>query len=79
MRTVGSTALSVGFSGILIWALSAPVRETSWQPLGRGLAYIGLHSYSIYLWRIPVPARGVPVAAILAGKLGLRPLGALGE
>jgi peptidoglycan/LPS O-acetylase OafA/YrhL len=48
MRTAGFTLVYMGFGGLLITALiDAPARDNLWR---RWLAFIGLNSYSIYLW-----------------------------
>lgn len=47
MHTIGFTMLYVGYGAIVVAAVH------SWTPtsrLARGLAAIGQHSYSIYLW-----------------------------
>ncbi len=55
LYTVGLTALYVGFGALLLVALicSRDQYETK-NPLIRFWAYVGSHSYSIYLWHMPV-------------------------
>lgn len=48
MRTAGFTLLYVGFGGLLMTTLVAPPARHN--IFGRSLAFIGLYSYSIYLW-----------------------------
>ena len=51
MRTLGLVALYVGFGIALLLSLQLPLPDNAAL---RGIAYIGKHSYSIYLWHIPV-------------------------
>ena len=71
MPSVGLLSIAVGFAGILLVCLTSTGR-----PLGRpatigratsSLASIGFHSYSIYLWHMPVQIVLMPilVAALL--------------
>jgi peptidoglycan/LPS O-acetylase OafA/YrhL len=61
LSTLGLTLLDWGFAGVLILALTIPAPSSAvppsvprWARLGPGLAAIGLYSYSIYLWHMPV-------------------------
>jgi peptidoglycan/LPS O-acetylase OafA/YrhL len=54
----GFTSLYLGFGGLLVLCLESrdllrgsPARAAGW--LGSGCAYVGRHSYSIYLWHLP--------------------------
>jgi peptidoglycan/LPS O-acetylase OafA/YrhL len=49
--TVGFTGLYLGAASILLAWL--PASEPT-HPVARGLAYVGSHSYSMYLWHLPV-------------------------
>jgi peptidoglycan/LPS O-acetylase OafA/YrhL len=51
MHTFGLTAINLGFGLLLLLSLQVPLKDR--LPV-RGLAYIGKHSYSIYLWHVPV-------------------------
>lgn len=51
MLTVGFSSLCIGFGCILIWAVPKPRRPS--RLLGC-VEWIGRHSYSIYLWHLPV-------------------------
>jgi peptidoglycan/LPS O-acetylase OafA/YrhL len=57
MLSFGLTALYIGFGGVLILALYSDPREKRGPPkwlekfrVGNLAAYIGMYSYSIYLW-----------------------------
>jgi len=52
MMTFGFTALEIGFGIVLAWA----VERRSDSPVLRGLARLGVYSYSIYLWQQPFTA-----------------------
>jgi peptidoglycan/LPS O-acetylase OafA/YrhL len=57
MASVGLTALYLGFGGLLVAFMQWPAAE---NPPGivsataKALGYVGRHSYSIYLWHLPV-------------------------
>ena len=55
--TVGLTLLYVGSGFLLIAALVTPVPD---RGPAKALAYVGSHSYSIYLWHMPVTMFVVP-------------------
>ncbi|MHC4446894.1 MAG: acyltransferase family protein, partial [Planctomycetota bacterium] len=60
VHTAGFTCLYVGFGLILLISLHRTHPDRSgFETLGRGLAGIGLYSYSIYLWHIPVRQFGL--------------------
>jgi peptidoglycan/LPS O-acetylase OafA/YrhL len=55
MLTFGFTLLYLGFGGVLVLALYCPIvwprlLRTPMAWLGSALAYVGMNSYSIYLW-----------------------------
>jgi peptidoglycan/LPS O-acetylase OafA/YrhL len=56
IHTVGFTQLSVGGSLLLMGVVTRGLPEI---PLTRAAAHIGSHSYSIYLWHLPVKLWGV--------------------
>jgi peptidoglycan/LPS O-acetylase OafA/YrhL len=58
--TGGFTLLYIGNALLLLFALSA---RGSGGRLAACLSYVGTHSYSIYLWHMPVAAWGVPLLA----------------
>jgi peptidoglycan/LPS O-acetylase OafA/YrhL len=71
MQTVGLTAVYCGFGSLLLVALSCGWTTGGWsRPLKKACALIGLNSYSIYLWHMPVERWGLP----LLGRLGV-PIG----
>lgn len=51
VRTLGFTALYVGYGAVMMLALYVFRFE---GPLSKALAFIGRHSYGIYLWHVPV-------------------------
>jgi len=61
--TLGFTGLSVGSALILLACLSCKFPDNLFT---RGLAYVGSHSYSIYLWHLAVLS-GVPYLLARAG------------
>lgn len=68
IRTVGLTGLYLGFGGLLLVFLTVPLPRNRWLALpGVALARVGVYSYSIYLWHIPVVAVGVGLLAKVTG------------
>ena len=56
VATIGFTLLYVGYAGLVGLALSRAPAATNIpgrRTLTSGLAFIGRHSYSIYIWHIP--------------------------
>jgi peptidoglycan/LPS O-acetylase OafA/YrhL len=55
---IGLLSIALGFAGILLLGLAASPRAQSPPAIVRGvkasLAAIGFHSYSIYLWHMPI-------------------------
>jgi peptidoglycan/LPS O-acetylase OafA/YrhL len=56
---LGYTMLYLGFGGILLLSVHVrgvlPLGPSKWlRPIGDGLAYVGMHSYSIYLWHFAI-------------------------
>ncbi len=65
IQSFGFTLVYLGFGGLLMLCLTAPEpRETSspvnfaWQKISGALAFVGVYSYSIYLWHVPVQIVG---------------------
>jgi peptidoglycan/LPS O-acetylase OafA/YrhL len=75
MQSFGLTFVYLGFGGLLILCLTAPAREESsslmsvaWIKTSGALAFVGVYSYSIYLWHIPIETYG------LRGVVALSPV-----
>ena len=63
MRTYGFTTMYVGGAALLAAFIGM---ENAQGRAGKTLAWIGTHSYSIYLWHVPA----LLVASTLGGKVG---------
>jgi peptidoglycan/LPS O-acetylase OafA/YrhL len=62
VHTLGLTVFYLGSGCLLVSAFGFPAPATWW---GRGVAYAGSHSYSVYLWHMPVALLSRSVAARL--------------
>jgi peptidoglycan/LPS O-acetylase OafA/YrhL len=51
MDTAGLSMLYAGYGLLLVWAVERPPSKNA---LARSLAWVGKHSYSIYLWHLPL-------------------------
>jgi peptidoglycan/LPS O-acetylase OafA/YrhL len=62
MLTVGLTILYVGFGLVLVLSLRTydvfPRLAKPFSLVGTVLAYVGMYSYSVYLWHLPVESWG---------------------
>ncbi|MHC4964565.1 MAG: acyltransferase family protein [Planctomycetota bacterium] len=68
MHTVGLSGLYVGFGAILMATLyREPSESRLLRPLGTLLAGIGVYSYSIYLWHLPMREAGMPLFRGIGG------------
>jgi peptidoglycan/LPS O-acetylase OafA/YrhL len=55
MHTVGLTLLYLGYAGILVLFLYCnPIKPIENNKVIIALSYIGVYSYSIYIWHIPI-------------------------
>ena len=74
MLSFGLTLVNWGFGGLLALALYGQVPKTAsfWATLGRQIghafAYVGMYSYSIYLWHVAI------VAHVLGAILAVAPV-----
>lgn len=73
MQSFGLTLVYLGFGGLLMLCLTAPEpRETfspmsvAWQKLSEALAFVGMYSYSIYLWHFAVLIYGTNILKALS-------------
>ena len=64
IQTFGLT-LNYIASGIVL--LAALLLNMPWNPLSRFIGWVGTHTYSIYLWHMPVVWWGVPVIERVLG------------
>ena len=65
MYTYGFTLLYMGSGCLLVAALGFRARATRFAT---AVAYLGSHSYSVYLWHLPVAVWGTAVFARLLGQ-----------
>ena len=72
MQTIGLTLVSLGFAGLLILCLTAETSSGSSpisvaaRKIGSAMAFVGRHSYSIYLWHVPIVAYGLKIVIALS-------------
>jgi peptidoglycan/LPS O-acetylase OafA/YrhL len=66
MKTLGLTLLYLGFGGVLLLCVGAGPRTVNDSRLTTAVGYIGSHSYSIYLWHMPVLALAVWIGGVLS-------------
>jgi peptidoglycan/LPS O-acetylase OafA/YrhL len=63
MLSFGLTLVYLGFGGLLVISLYAETPESlsagMWGKMGDALAYVGMYSYSIYLWHVGVAGYGM--------------------
>jgi peptidoglycan/LPS O-acetylase OafA/YrhL len=65
MSTIGLTSVYIGSGLILISFLAFHIPENK---LVTSVAYIGSHSYSIYLWHVPLAIWGMPLLSRALGQ-----------
>jgi peptidoglycan/LPS O-acetylase OafA/YrhL len=74
MLSFGLSLVQWGFGGVLVLSLYAPIpmAATFWSEAGRrvgnAFAYVGMYSYSIYLWHVAI------VAHVLGAILAVAPV-----
>jgi peptidoglycan/LPS O-acetylase OafA/YrhL len=73
MQSFGLTLVYLGLGGLLVLTLSArdPDKSSSltraaWSKIGDALAFVGMYSYSIYLWHIPIATYGLRIVQHLS-------------
>jgi peptidoglycan/LPS O-acetylase OafA/YrhL len=58
MPSVGLLSIALGFGGVLVAGLASAEsdqqRDLRMRPLTAMFAFVGFHSYSVYLWHLPV-------------------------
>jgi peptidoglycan/LPS O-acetylase OafA/YrhL len=80
MYVVFLPALYVGCGGLLLSAIaSARFTQAPFTYVTRPMAFVGVHSYSIYLWHAAVLVIGVPLVARVLRAAHLGPMDWLGE
>lgn len=80
MLSFGLSLVQWGFGGVLVLSLYAPIpmAATFWSGVGRrvgnAFAYVGMYSYSIYLWHVAIVAH---VLGVILAVAPVHPGGAL--
>jgi peptidoglycan/LPS O-acetylase OafA/YrhL len=70
-HTIGLTSLYLGYGLILVWFVYLPPGSWMLSPAARFVAFIGTHSYSIYLWHRDTSWEAYELALSAGRKLGL--------
>ncbi len=68
MYTAGFPVVALGSACLLAGVLAGGVPDNAFV---RALAFVGRHSYSIYLWHLAVAAWGIAWLQLLTGRLAL--------
>jgi peptidoglycan/LPS O-acetylase OafA/YrhL len=69
--TIGLTCVYLGYAAILVCFVYTPAGQwAQWRPV-KWIAYVGTHSYSIYLWHRDTTWSAYELALELGQKLGL--------